>query len=146
MDFTTQWLNDLLGSMEGNLDNKTLARILAGCSSNCTSYWAAKAEEIRNKYPTGTDKTVLLEEFRKALPGGGPDVSVEGSKILWSFSGGDCPCPIGNMTRNPSVCLCSIGHVKGMLEPLLGKGLSVEIEETRLRGGSRCAFAVSILE
>jgi predicted ArsR family transcriptional regulator len=146
MDFTSQWLNDLLGSMEDNLDNKALGRILADCSNNCTSYWAVKAKEIRNKYPSDTDKTILLDEFRKVLPAGDLEVIVEGSKILWSFSGGECPCPIGNITKNPNVCLCSVGHVRGMLEPLLGKKLNVEIEQTRLRGGSKCAFVVSVLE
>jgi len=143
MDFKAEWLNDMFRSMENNLDNETKRKILSECRQTCSKYWAEKADEIRGSSQSA-DTVSLLNVFRNILPCGGPDIQVEGSKIHWSFSGGECPCPIGGITRNSIVCLCGIGHVKGMVEPLLGKKLTINLERSRLKGDSKCAFTIRI--
>lgn len=148
MDFMAQWLAHLFQSLDERLDDQTKGAILAACSETCTTHWANKAREIRAQLaePGAGDHDIahLLDAFCRALPGGGPEVQVEGTTITWRFSGGDCPCPIAGLARNPDLCLCGIGHVKGMLEPLLGRPVVVELERSRLRGDPECAYRIDV--
>jgi hypothetical protein len=148
MDFVAQWLAHLFQSMDDRLDDETRRAVLSACSEVCTRDWAMKAREIRaeaQRLRPGageTDITSLLSAFCQALPGGGPDVQVAGPVITWRFSGGDCPCPVARLTRAPGLCLCGVGHVRGMLEPLLGRPVVVELERSRLRGDPECAYRI----
>lgn len=140
-DFVSGWITSLLEGLRAQVDEETRARILAGCSETCTAMWAAQAREIHQRAPEA-DVPALLAAFCALLPGGGPDAQVEGATISWRFAPEQCPCPIGQITGNPEVCLCGAGHVRGMLESLLGRPLTVQLERSRLRGDEECAYTI----
>ena len=144
MDFTAAWLSRLLSSLDDELSPEQKRAVFAGCSTDCTAPWATKAAELRRQLPEGTDVSSLLAAFCAVLPGGGPEVHVDGSYFTWRFAPGQCPCPVGQLTRNPAVCPCGTEHVRGMLEPLLGRPLAVTLEQSLLHGDDCCAYSVQI--
>lgn len=140
-DFVVGWVQSLLEGLREHVDEQTRARVLAYCSHACTAPWADQAREIRQRIP-GADMPTLLTAFCAVLPGGGPHVQVEENTIFWSFAPDSCPCPIGQLTGNPQVCLCGKSHVQGMLEALLGRPVTVQLIRSRLRGDGECAYII----
>ena len=56
-----------------------------------------------------------------------------------------CACPLVKAGRTPAeFCDCSRGWTQAAFATVLGKPVTVEIEESVLRGGSRCSFRVGI--
>ena len=54
-----------------------------------------------------------------------------------------CACPLVKMGRTPvEFCDCSRGWTQAAFSTVLGRPVSVEIEESVLRGGSRCSFRI----
>lgn len=146
-DFAAQWLNQLLEATDEYLQEGTKAALLAACSGTCTAHWAAEARAIREEAGYDADPRMLLAAFCRVLPGGGPEVSVEDTSsgdwaIGWRFAPPACPCPLTEITQNPILCRCGTGHVKGMLEALLGRPLAVTLEGSRLRGDPACSYRI----
>ena len=57
----------------------------------------------------------------------------------------DCFCPLIDTKKTPAyVCDCSIGWQKQTYKTVLGKDVEVEILESVLRGGKRCAMKIAI--
>ncbi|MHB0876997.1 MAG: hypothetical protein ACYC5O_13240 [Anaerolineae bacterium] len=99
MGFATAWQSQLLTSLADTLSPEQKRAIFGACSKDCTAPWAAKAVEIRHQLPADADIAALLAAFCAVLPGGGPDVVVDGSHISWSFAPAECPCPVGQATK-----------------------------------------------
>lgn len=56
-----------------------------------------------------------------------------------------CFCPFVDKSVMPKdFCNCSVGYMKQNYETIFDKKIDVNIEESILRGGERCTFAVSI--
>ena len=54
-----------------------------------------------------------------------------------------CACPLVKMGRTTAeFCDCSRGWTQAAFSTVLGKPVTVEIEESVLRGGSRCSFRI----
>ncbi len=110
-----------------------------------------KARPIRLRLPRGaahaevrsgartSDGDALLATFARRLPGAA-DLVRDGDLIRWRFTGPTCHCPIARLAPHPGICDCSIAHVRGILEPLLGRPLDVELIRSRLRGAEDCLF------
>jgi hypothetical protein len=145
MEFDAEWVHNLLGAVVAETHGEAQERIFSRCSEMCTREWASKAAAVRAQTPDKSD-AALLEAFRHVLPGDAPEVSIRDVVIFWQFSGGDCPCPIARLVRSPVLCRCGAAHVRGMLEPLLGRPLSVKLLRSRLGGDGECAFAITPTE
>ena len=141
--FASSWVGMLLSALEAEVDRDTRRRILARCSQSCTGYWAGVAAEVRGASHETSDVDALLGAFAERLPGGA-DLVRDGDLIRWRFTGPSCPCPIARLTPHPGICDCSVSHVRGMLEPLLGRALDVELLRSRLRGAEDCLFVVRL--
>jgi hypothetical protein len=136
--FAASWLDSLLSAVDANTDSVTRRAIFRECSRSCTEYWAAEAARVRSSAEGATDPE-LLAAFSAALPGGvGPSL-VEGA-IQWRFTGDTCPCPVARLVSHPALCDCGVEHVRGMLEPLLGRPLDVHLLRSRRRGAEDCLF------
>jgi len=138
----SSWVAMLLSALDAEVDAETRRRILARCAQDCTGYWAGVAAEVRSS-AEATDVDALLDAFAERLPGGA-DLRRDGNLIRWRFTGPSCPCPIARLTPHPGICDCSVAHVRGMLEPLLGRPLGVELLRSRLRGAEDCLFVVRL--
>jgi hypothetical protein len=56
-----------------------------------------------------------------------------------------CACPLVKAGRTPAdFCNCSAGWQQEAYSTVLDKPVAVEIEETILRGGSRCRFRITV--
>jgi hypothetical protein len=136
--FVAGWVGDLLASLE-SADAPTRARVFDACARRCTAQWASVAAEVRVSLGEAADVDTLLARFASRLPGGA-DLSRRGDEVVWRFTGPDCPCPVARVAACPSLCECSVAHVRGMLEPLLGQRLDVRLLRSRLRGADDCLF------
>ncbi len=136
--FVGSWVGMLLSALDAEVDRETRRRVLARCAQSCTGYWAGVAADVRSSAET-SDVDALLAAFAGRLPGGA-DLVRNGDLIRWRFTGPSCPCPIAQLAPHPGICDCSVAHVRGMLEPLLGRPLDVELLRSRLRGAEDCLF------
>lgn len=50
--------------------------------------------------------------------------------------------PVAALAPAPDPCLRGMGHVRGMLEPLLGRPRAVYLERSRLPGDPTCAYRI----
>jgi hypothetical protein len=141
-ELASSWVAMLLSALDAEVDRETRRRILARCAQDCTGYWAGVAAEVRSSAET-SDVDALLARFVERLPGGA-DLARDGDLIRWRFTGPSCPCPIARLAPHPGICDCSVAHVRGMLEPLLGRPLGVELLWSRLRGAEDCLFVVKL--
>ena len=56
-----------------------------------------------------------------------------------------CACPLAKAGRTPaSFCDCSLGWNQAAFSTVIGKPVDVQIEESVLRGGTRCRFRITI--
>jgi hypothetical protein len=56
-----------------------------------------------------------------------------------------CACPLVKAGRTPAdFCNCTLGWQQEAFSTILGKPVAVEIEDSVLRGGTRCSFRISI--
>jgi len=136
--FAESWLDSVLSAVDAETDSATRRAIFRECSRRCTEHWAAEAARARAALPGATVRD-LLATFSSSLPGGaGPKIA--GGLIEWRFTGGECPCPVARLVRHPALCDCGVEHVRGMLEPLLGRPLDVRLLRSRRRGAEDCLF------
>ncbi len=56
----------------------------------------------------------------------------------------ECFCPLIGGDTPKSACDCSLGWTAYAYETVLGKKVDVELKESVLRGGKRCAFVIRI--
>lgn len=55
-----------------------------------------------------------------------------------------CACPLVKVGRTPGeFCDCTLGWQEAAFSTVLGKPVAVEIEESVLRGGTRCSFRIT---
>jgi hypothetical protein len=145
--FASSWVGSLLSAIDAEVDPATRDRIFAECARGCTDHWAQVAAEVRASSGESDDVDTLLARFAERLPGGA-DLSRQGDLVRWRFTGPSCPCPVARLAPQPGICECSVAHVRGMLEPLLGRSigrpLGVELLRSRLRGAEDCLFVARL--
>ena len=70
----------------------------------------------------------------------------KGIILIATQESSSCGCPLIDTEKVlDEVCNCSIGWQKQTFETVLGKDVDVEIKESIIRGGKRCAFEIRIL-
>ncbi|MBK8477425.1 MAG: hypothetical protein IPL39_14325 [Opitutaceae bacterium] len=66
-------------------------------------------------------------------------------KISFQTPQGDCGCPLMGKGLVPAAaCRCSVGAMRQALAVVSGRAVDVELKESVLQGGARCAFAIRI--
>ena len=126
----------LLAIMGEQLDDATRNKILRSLGSRCFQPYGpffnkyrgdlqGFLEKIKTAWVERTEydeKTGMLRTIGKPAP---------------------CACPLVKMGRTPAeFCDCSRGWTQTAFSTVLGKPVTVEIEESVLRGGSRCSFRI----
>ena len=126
----------LLAVMGEQLDDATRDKILQGLGSQCAQDYGpffnkyrgdlqGFLDKIKTAWVERTDndeKTGILRVIGKPAP---------------------CACPLVKTGRTAAeFCDCSRGWTQAAFSTVLGKPVSVEIEESVLRGGSRCSFRI----
>ena len=126
----------LLSVMGEQLDDAARGRILQGLGNQCSQDYGPFFNKYRGdlqgflaKIKTAwverteyDEKTGILRTIGKPAP---------------------CACPLVKAGRTPvEFCECSRGWTQAAFSTVLGKPVTVEIEESVLRGGTRCSFRI----
>ena len=58
---------------------------------------------------------------------------------------GPCGCPLVDARRTPPFwCKCSVGYQKESFSAVFGRPVLATLKESKLAGGKRCVFEVSV--
>ncbi len=128
----------LMAVMGKELDGPTRGKVLQGLGRECARDYGAFFNTYRGdlqgflaKIKTAwveqaeyDEKTGILRVVGKPAP---------------------CACPLVKAGRTPAeFCDCSRGWTEAAYSTVLGKPVTVEVEESVLRGGKRCSFRIGI--
>ncbi len=128
----------LLSVMDKRLDEATRREILLGLGRECAQPYVPFFEKYRGDLPgfLARIKAAWLERA---------DLDEQTGVLHTIGKPGPCACPLVKIGLTPAqFCLCSLGWNQLAFSTVLGKPVAIEIEESVLRGGSRCSFRVGI--
>jgi hypothetical protein len=128
----------LLAIMGEQLDGPTRDKILQGLGRECAQDYSPLFNKYRGDLPG------FLARVQSAwLERAEYDEKAGLLRIIGKPS--PCACPLVKMGRTPAdFCNCTLGWQQAAFSTILGKPVTAEIEETVLRGGSRCSFRIKI--
>jgi hypothetical protein len=132
LDFTRERFAGLLAIMGEHLDNATRDRILKKLGHECAQDSNAFFQKFRGDFEgfLATIQTRWVERTEY-------DEATDTLRVIGKVR--PCVCPLVKAGRTPGdFCACSAGWNQYAYSTVLGKPVSVELEETVLRGGSRC--------
>jgi predicted ArsR family transcriptional regulator len=126
----------LLAVMGEQLDDATRNKILQSLGSQCSQPYAAFFNKYRGDLQGFLDKIKTAWVERTEYD--------EKTGILRTIGKpAPCACPLVKTGRTPAeFCDCSRGWTQAAFSTVLGRPVSVEIEESVLRGGTRCSFRI----
>jgi hypothetical protein len=134
--FRVLWLQNMLATLEAQLDEPTRIRFMEGCGRSCAKLGAIKAAQAAKG-----DVDALIKTLQSWV--GPENVRRDGKEIHLSYSTCLCHLVAKAPERLPDLyCHCSRGWVLEMFETVLGKPVKVELLESIKRGGKRCHFVV----
>ena len=126
----------LLSVMGEQLDDAARGKVLQGMGRECSREYSAFFNKYRGNLQGFLDKikTAWIEQAEYDEKTG--ILRVVGKPA-------PCACPLVKAGRTPAeFCDCSRGWTQAAFSTVLGRPVMVEIEESVLRGGSRCSFRV----
>lgn len=126
----------LLGIMGDQLDDATQNKILQSLGSQCSQPYGPFFNKYRGNLQGFLDKVKTAWVERTEYDEKTGILRVIGKP-------GPCACPLVKAGRTPvEFCDCSRGWNQAAFSTVLGRPVSVEIEESVLHGGSRCSFRI----
>jgi hypothetical protein len=141
-DFTSNWLADLLDTMETDLDEKTRVRLIEGCGRGCFRRYQFQ-QDIAQQGRGDVDKLVVA--YKKNF-----EIWREGERLVhvrYGETSPACYCPAAK-NRPPKPrdlhCECTRMMHQTIFETALGRQIKVDILESLRRGGRTCHFLVHL--
>lgn len=138
LDAARERFAKLLSIMRENLDDATRLKILERLGRECARDYSALFQKYRGDLQgfLAKIKTAWIERTEYD----------ENSGILRLIGKpSPCVCPLAKAGRTPAeFCDCTLGWQKAAFSAVLGKPVTAEIEESVLRGGSRCSFRIAV--
>lgn len=139
--FVGGWLNDLLDTMQAQLDEKTRIRLIEGCGRGCFLRHKFK-QDIAEAGKGDADK--LLAAYKRNF-----EVWREGDlfHVRYGAVSSRCYCPVAALVpAKPGDlhCECTRTTHQTIFETALGRPIKVEILESLRRGGKTCHFAAHL--
>ncbi len=133
----TQWINTILNEVS-KLDDDKGIEILHACGKECSkaSTLFEGAVKIRNELKDQEDLDKLFKAFKTQYYDT-PRFTKERNKIILIFE--ECTCPmVKDGVSNSYLCNCTIGHTKKIFEALFNKTVTVDLEQSILKGDKIC--------
>ena len=128
----------LLAVLDEQLDEAARGRVLQGLGRQCAQDYGAFFAKYRGDLQGYLDKVKTAWVERTEYDEKTGILRVIGKP-------GPCGCPLVKAGRTPAgFCECSRGWNQAAFATVLGRPVSVEIEESVLGGGSRCSFRVGV--
>jgi predicted hydrocarbon binding protein len=143
MNFSIEWLGNVLGNMEHTLSTETYVPLMKNCSDY--HYRINSMDQILAKYVDDLDGFIhfLTNEW-------GWIISIDEQKdiIIADENKDFCVCPLthsmgdGNVSK--VLCHCSEGFAERMFSKILGKEVTATVIRSILRGDKSCAYQINI--
>jgi hypothetical protein len=140
-DFIQNWLSDLLGGMENELDRSTRIRLIEACGRGCFNRYNFKQDIARHGLGSLDN---LISAYQQNF-----EIWREGDlvHIRYGEKSPGCYCPAARF-RPPQVddlhCECTRTTHQTIFEKALGRPFQVEVVESVRRGGQTCHFVVHV--
>jgi predicted hydrocarbon binding protein len=128
----------LLAVMDEQLDAAARGKILQGLGRECAKDYGPFFDKYRGDLPGFLEKIKSAWVERTEYNEKTGILRVVGKPA-------PCACPLVKAGRTQAeFCDCTLGWQQAAFSTVLGKPVSVEIEESVLRGSSRCSFRIGI--
>ena len=126
----------LLAVMAEQLDDASRGKVLHGLGRQCSQPYWPFFEKYRGDLPGFLDKIKTAWVERTEYDEKTGILRVIGKPA-------PCACPLVKAGRTPvEFCDCSRGWNQAAFSTVLGRPVSIQIEESVLRGGTRCSFRI----
>jgi predicted hydrocarbon binding protein len=138
LDGSRERFAKLVSIIGEDLDGATRDRILARLGRECAKVHSA----FFQKY--SADLQGFLAKVKTAwLEKAEYDENTGILRVIGKPS--PCACPLVKVGRTPAdFCNCTLGWQQEAFSTVIGKPVTAEIEETVLRGGTRCSFRIIV--
>ena len=135
--FARYQLAKLLGAMAAGVPAETRAGVLEGTGREC-----ARLGQLGVRFRGDPESY-----FATAQKAWGTEFAWDKERgvITVTVAAGPCGCPLVDPKRTPSVwCNCSVGYQKESFEAIFGRPVQARLKETKLAGGARCVFELTL--
>jgi len=128
----------LIRILDQNLDEASKRRVLESLGGECSQSFrdlvAKYKGDIRGFLAHAEKNWVEKAEYNEAA---GTIRIIDKAK--------QCTCPLVKQgVTSPDFCSCTLGWQKATYSALLGKPVEADVEESILRGASRCVFRIRV--
>jgi len=138
LDASRQRFAILVGILDENLDETTRKKIFESLGRQCAKQYS----DLIERYQGNIDG--FLDEIRKRWVEKA-EYDKETGRIRITDRSKTCTCPLVDQSLTPQdFCDCTLGWQKETYSAILGKPVDAELEESILRGGSRCVFRIQV--
>jgi len=128
----------LVRILNENLDQSTRKKIFESLGRQCASQYSDLIEQYQGNIGG------FLDEIRKRWVESA-EYNQETGLIRITDRSKTCTCPLVDQSLTPQeFCDCTLGWQKETYSAILGKPVDAELEESILRGGSRCVFRIQV--
>ncbi len=128
----------LITLLQGNVDEATRKKLYAALGSWCGRIPAAEAAKLK------PDVRAFVAKMQKDWGLAQADYDeARGTVRIVDTRGCGCPAAKAGVTPG-EFCECSLAWQKEVFTAVTGKPVRVELEESMLRGGKRCAFVIHV--
>ena len=138
LDGSRERFAKLLSIMGEDLDGATRDKILARLGHECAQDYSSFFQKYRGDLQgfLAKIKTAWVEKAEY-------DEKTGVLRVVGKPN--PCACPLVKVGRTPAdFCNCTLGWQQEAFSTVLGKPVTAEIEETVLRGGTRCSFRITV--
>lgn len=105
---------------------------VCGCALNLLGATSLLGAGKSTDEPDAADQRLVFARYQLA-------------KLIGHLAAGACGCPLVDPERTPATwCHCSVGYQKENFEAIFGRPVEVTLKESKLQGGERCVFEVSL--
>lgn len=130
------WLTNLMESMDTQLEEDTKIKLLEECGRSCAK---KNIKKEAWKYQGKLDD--WLDKMKKWV--GAKNIQKQADCIQVVYK--KCFCPLVQdipPILTATFCNCSRGWLKEIFETVLEKPVTVEMEDSIMKGGEQCRFSV----
>lgn len=129
----------LVGILKDNVDDATRKRIFESLGRQCATRYDSLTDQYKGNLPG------FLEEIQKQWVAQA-EYDAKAGTIRVVDKSKTCTCPLVDESLTPSdFCNCTLGWQKATYSKILGRPVDAELEESILRGGSRCVFRMQVI-
>ena len=129
----------LVRILRDNLDEPTRKKILENLGRECARQYSSLTAQYKGNI------NAFLDEIQKRWVEKA-DYDEKAGTIRIVDKSKNCTCPLVDESLTPpDFCNCTLGWQKETYSTILGRPVDAALEESILRGGSRCVFRIQIL-